>query len=55
MPLVEWLRVDEKVRDQIRRRELSALAPAQTLESCARSLVNEGVTNEAEFKRNFGL
>jgi type II secretory ATPase GspE/PulE/Tfp pilus assembly ATPase PilB-like protein len=55
MPLVEWLRVDEKVRDQIRRRELSALAPAQTLESCARSLVDEGVTNEAEFKRNFGL
>jgi type II secretory ATPase GspE/PulE/Tfp pilus assembly ATPase PilB-like protein len=55
MPLVEWLRVDEKVRDQIRRRELSSLAPAQTLESCARSLLNEGVTNEAEFKRNFGL
>ena len=55
VPLVEWLRVDEKIRDQIRRRELSAIVPAQTLEASARSLVNQGVTNEAEFKRIFGL
>ena len=55
VPLVEWLRVDEKTREQIRRRELSALAPAQTLAASARSLVNQGVTNEAEFKRIFGL
>ncbi len=55
VPLVEWLRVDEKTRDQIRRRELSAIVPMQTLEASARSLVNQGVTNEAEFKRIFGL
>jgi type II secretory ATPase GspE/PulE/Tfp pilus assembly ATPase PilB-like protein len=55
VPLVEWLRVDEKMREQIRRRELSAIAPAQTLEASARSLVNQGVTNETEFKRIFGL
>jgi type II secretory ATPase GspE/PulE/Tfp pilus assembly ATPase PilB-like protein len=55
VPLVEWLRVDEKKRDQIRRRELSAIAPTQTLEASARLLVNEGVTNETEFKRVFGL
>ena len=84
VPLVEWLRVDEKivaqasglcvpengkssaethrpeacattVREFIRRRELSALAPVQTLEASARLLVNQGVTNEAEFKRIFGL
>jgi type II secretory ATPase GspE/PulE/Tfp pilus assembly ATPase PilB-like protein len=55
VPLVEWLRVDEKMREQIRRRELSSLAPAQTLEASARSLVNQGVTNETEFKRIFGL
>jgi hypothetical protein len=55
MPLVEWLRVDEKMRDQIRRRELSAIAPAQTLESSARLLMKQGVTNETEFKRVFGL
>ena len=55
VPLVEWLRVDEKMREQIRRRELTALVPAQTLEVSARVLVNQGVTNEAEFKRIFGL
>ncbi len=54
-PLVEWLRVNEAVREQIRRRALAAVVPAQTLEASARSLVNQGVTNEAEFKRIFGL
>ena len=54
-PLVEWLRVDETTREQIRRRELSKLAPLQPLEAAARSLVNQGVTNETEFKRIFGL
>jgi hypothetical protein len=55
VPLVEWLRVDEKMRDQIRRRELSAIVPMQTLEASARLLVNRGVTNGMEFKRVFGL
>jgi len=55
MPLVEWLRVDETMRNLVRRRELSALVAGQTLEASARSLVNQGVTNEAEFKRIFGL
>jgi len=55
LPLVEWLRVDETLRNQIRRRELSALVAGQTLEASARSLVNQGVTNEAEYKRIFGL
>jgi general secretion pathway protein E len=54
-PLVEWLRVDEKIRDQLRRRELAPIAPAQTLEASARLQVQQGVTNEAEFKRIFGL
>ncbi len=53
--LVEWLRLDETMREQVRRRELSPLAPAQTLEVEARALVNQGVTNEAEFRRIFGL
>ena len=86
VPLVEWLRVDEKIvaqasrlcvsetelaafgthrqdacattetlREQIRRRELSAIVPMQTLETSARLLVKQGVTNETEFKRVFGL
>ena len=55
VPLIEWLRVDETVREHIRRRELSVLMPRQSLEASARSLVNQGVTNESEFKRIFGL
>ncbi len=55
VPLVEWLRMSEPLRDQVRRRELSTIAPLQTLESAARQLVNQGATNEAEFKRIFGL
>lgn len=55
VPLVEWLRMSEPLRDQVRRRELAALGPQQTLEAAARLLVNQGATNEAEFKRIFGL
>jgi len=55
VPLVEWLKVNEPMRDQIRRRELASIKPAQTLEASARSLVNQGTTNEAEFRRIFGL
>jgi type II secretory ATPase GspE/PulE/Tfp pilus assembly ATPase PilB-like protein len=55
VPVVEWLRVDDKMREQIRGRELASLAPVQTLELAARSLVNAGVTNMVEFKRVFGL
>ena len=53
-PLVEWLRVDETTRDRVRRHELSALVPTATLEAGARSLANQGVTNEAECKRILG-
>lgn len=55
VPLVEWFRVNETAREQIRRRELSSLLPKETLEASARSLVNAGVTNETEYKRIFGL
>jgi len=55
VPLVEWLRVNEAIREKIRRRELSSLVSAQTLEASARTLVEQGVTNEAEFQRLFGL
>jgi type II secretory ATPase GspE/PulE/Tfp pilus assembly ATPase PilB-like protein len=54
-PLVEWLRVNDSLREHIRRHDLAGVIPAQTLEASARSLVNQGVTNEAEFKRIYGL
>jgi type II secretory ATPase GspE/PulE/Tfp pilus assembly ATPase PilB-like protein len=55
LPLVEWLRVNATFREHIRRNELSCLSPTQTLEVAARSLLNQGVTNETEFNRVFGL
>jgi general secretion pathway protein E len=55
LPLVEWLRVDESMRVQIGRRELQSLAPARSLETSARELVKQGITDEAEYRRVFGL
>lgn len=55
LPLVEWLRVEESMRAQIGRRELQLLAPARSLETSARELVKQGITDEAEYRRVFGL
>jgi general secretion pathway protein E len=54
-PLVEWLRVNDAAREAVRHRELSTLVPVQTLEAAARQWVNQGVTNEAEYRRLFGV
>jgi type II secretory ATPase GspE/PulE/Tfp pilus assembly ATPase PilB-like protein len=53
VPVVEWLRVDETMRGQLRERGASGAAPEQTLELAARGLCDQGVTNEAEFGRLF--
>jgi general secretion pathway protein E len=55
VPLVEWLRVNERMRDPIRRRELQSLVPARTLEESARELLQRGLSNQAEMQRVLGL
>lgn len=55
VPLVEWLRLDKSMRAQIRQHNLQSLAPIHSLETSARALVQQGVTNEAEYKRVLGL
>ena len=55
VPLVEWLRLDESMRAQIRQHNLQSLAPIHSLETSARALVQQSVTNEAEYKRVLGL
>jgi general secretion pathway protein E len=55
VPLVEWLRVDEAMRAKIRQRELTALVPARPLEESARELLRQGLSNQAEYQRVFGL
>lgn len=54
-PLVEWLRITDTVRAQIRARQLQSVAPQITLEECARALLQKGITNEPERERVFGL
>ncbi|HWF19226.1 MAG TPA: ATPase, T2SS/T4P/T4SS family, partial [Verrucomicrobiae bacterium] len=54
-PLIEWLKVDQNLRGAIRRQELDQLAPQQSLETSARELLRQGVTNDAEYERIFGL
>jgi type II secretory ATPase GspE/PulE/Tfp pilus assembly ATPase PilB-like protein len=53
-PVVEWFRLDDKVRLEARTRGPEAVHAAQTLESSARALVQAGVSNEAEYRRLFG-
>jgi type II secretory ATPase GspE/PulE/Tfp pilus assembly ATPase PilB-like protein len=55
VPLVEWLRVDQSLRGAIRRQELDKAVPQHSLESSARELLAQGVTNDAEYERVFGL
>jgi len=54
-PLVEWLRISEAVRAQIRVHQLQSVTPQHTLEECARALLQEGITNQPEYERLFGL
>jgi type II secretory ATPase GspE/PulE/Tfp pilus assembly ATPase PilB-like protein len=53
-PVVEWFRLDDRLRQELRARGPEVIQAAQTLEAAARALVGAGVTNEAEFQRLFG-
>lgn len=55
VPLVEWLRIGEASRPAIRRQEFHGLVPQQPLEASAKELLRDGITNEAEYRRIFGL
>ncbi|EEF57057.1 type II secretion system protein E [Pedosphaera parvula Ellin514] len=55
VPLVEWLRMDEKLRASVRRQELQDIRARQPLEQGARELLGRGITNEAEYRRILGI
>jgi general secretion pathway protein E len=55
LPVVEWLRVDEAVRSQIRNRQTAGIAPGESLEEAVRDLVRRGLSDEKEYRRVFGL
>ena len=52
-PVVEWFRVDEAARGQIRAQGAAAIQPELPLESAAKKLVEQRVTNSREFDRLF--
>lgn len=53
-PLVEWLRVDEALRKQLRAENLEAVQPKQSLETSARELLSRGLSDEEELSRVLG-
>ncbi len=53
-PVVEWFRVDDVVRAQIRERGSAAIQPVVPLIDAARELVQRGVTDEREIQRLLG-
>jgi type II secretory ATPase GspE/PulE/Tfp pilus assembly ATPase PilB-like protein len=54
VPLVEWLRLTNPMRAQIRSRDLSAIQPEVSLADSARELLRQSLSNSAEIKRVLG-
>ena len=54
VPVVEWFRMDDAARQQLREQGAAAIKPTQPLETAALELVKAGVTNQAELERTFG-
>lgn len=54
VPVMEWLRLTEDLRSQIRTRSLQALQPHQSLATAARDLLQQGRSNPAELQRVLG-
>ena len=50
-PMVEWVRVTDPLRLELRVRGPTAIEPKETLNASARHLWQSGVTNEAEYRR----
>lgn len=55
VPLVEWLRLNDSTRTQIRSGDLQNITPQPTLAESARDLVSRGLSNQIEMQRVLGL
>jgi len=53
VPVVEWVRLDDALRRQIRERGAAAIVPSARLEDAALTLVEHGQTSQTEFERVF--
>lgn len=54
IPLVEWVRVDNETRKQLRNAGSAGISPARSLEQCARDTLACGLSDKKEFERIFG-
>ncbi len=54
-PLVEWVKADDALRVFVRRHDLQHVIPQRSFEESVRALIEQHVTNEAEYRRLFGL
>ena len=54
VPIMEWAKLDDKIRDRIRRNGPPELKPSVSMRDFARTLVTEGVTDQAEIERAIG-
>lgn len=54
-PLVEWLRVSDKLRAEIRSGDLRNITPTPTLAEAGRELLRNGLSNQLELQRVLGL
>lgn len=55
VPVVEWIRLDEKMREEISRIGLSAIKPARDLKNVSQELCEQQITNQKELSRLFGV
>jgi len=53
-PLVEWVKVDESLREHLRTRGAAAVTLSGSLETAARVMVERGITNDVELRRVLG-
>ena len=54
VPLLEWAKLDDEVRARIRKIGPAELKPSKSMQDFARTLVAEGVTDQAEVERAIG-
>lgn len=54
VPLVEWLRLTEPMKELIRSRQLTSIQPEVSLADSARELLAQGLSNDFEMKRILG-
>jgi type II secretory ATPase GspE/PulE/Tfp pilus assembly ATPase PilB-like protein len=54
VPIMEWLRINDTIREQIRTHSIQNVPPHQSLAAAARDLLHQGLSNQTELQRVLG-